>query len=1007
MKKNLQFFRLLLVFCLSLFAFNTNAIVLPYLPPLQSFSGSAVTLATFSPTTSDYTLEVQGTVGTPITVAGSVYNYTPTTSGTVRFSQKKGIVYVYEGNVYMTKLTPSYYPTITDADVATNTSNLLRNASFETAGTLVSGTNYNFGAPWVTNVTVAASGGIRFANSTAGNVNGIWECVWRGTANTNYFAQPLTTTIKPNTTYKVIVNQLAGSNSYANFNFGLGSTANGMEYTSQVISLGNGKNGTWSTILTTPASGINATSYFTIKNTATNTATPATQTDALTQMDYIALVENNATATPGITGVSSATFLSGTAYAPENIAINFSAGDYYDMASYITNPSFEDSQTNQTATIPGWTNTYFVTQNNVPGQTWVKDGNMYTEKWIASGSNLAAGLMSQTISSIPNGRYRLTVLAHAIQQSNVALVTTGASVFAGASSTAINVGGTYTVDNLAVLSGSLNIGYQLVAPITCNWTGFDNFKLYYLGAITDPALTAPQTTVALTTTTNSATIELTGANLTSDVTITVPSSHITLSGTNVTGTSPNYTIALASANQLNAITVSWDKVANVSGNISFTSGTASKTVAVTTSDVETVAISGITLSAGTLNTPFALGTTTYTVKAPADAISTTVTAVTIPTIATVTNNGTTINASTPSVVLTGNSYNGASHTADYTFNWGGNYTFADWAANGSTDASLSIPTNYGWSATPTLTWQPANTSGNVRYMDLVAGANAGIVGITYTYSGSNYSGRIMFVRWDGSAARVYSYPVYLEACKSYNFAGKAAWNSVATAATLTFKINTAKDNTGTNYATGTTVTTTAGALIDASINSFTVPVTGVYYLTVTSSTASLCALADLALTTNLTPAFSVSKTYEYFDNSALTQSFTVQGNALVSDITLSAPAGISLNKTAITAAEAQCGVTVTATYDNSVSIADGSITVANTEFSKTIIIDAVKNNLIGSWDGNGSIDATASIPTASGWSSTGTVNWVAANLATVGSIRYIDAPANYTYNTLPYLNSSL
>ena len=261
-----------------------------------------------------------------------------------------------------------------------------------------------------------------------------------------------------------------------------------------------------------------------------------------------------------------------------------------------------------------------------------------------------------------------------------------------------------------------------------------------------------------------------------------------------------------------------------------------------------------------------MGTTSYTVKAPADALSATVIATTTPTVATVTNNATALNGSTPSVVLTGNSYNGSAHTADYTFNWGGKYTFTDWAANGSTDATLSIPTGYGWSATPTIGWIAANgtTAGTVRYMDMVAGANTGIGGVTYTYGGVNYDGRIMFVRWDGSAARVYSYPVYLEACKSYNFTGKAAWNSVATAATLTFKINSVKDNTGTNYATGTTVTTTAGALIDASMNSITVPVTGVYYLTVTSSTASLCALADLAMTVNSTQSLAVSKTYAFF-----------------------------------------------------------------------------------------------------------------------------------------------
>ena len=538
----------------------------------------------------------------------------------------------------------------------------------------------------------------------------------------------------------------------------------------------------------------------------------------------------------------------------------------------------------------------------------------------------------------------------------------------------------------------------------------------------DPTIVLSKTTFSFSTGTNSGTVDLTGAYLTSDITITTPTG-ITLSGTNISGTAPNYSIALSNVNATNTITVNWNKAVNIaSGSITIaaTGISPSKTISIsTTDDVESVALSGITLSSGGLNTPFDVGTTTYTAKVPADISNTTVSATATPvSLASVTNTGTAISVSASSVVLTGNSYNGANHTSGYTVNYGGNYTIADWSANGSTDATLSVPTVYGWSATPSVTWQAVNTSGNVRYMDMSNGANAGVAGITYTSGGSNYNGRIMFVRWDGSASRVYSYPVYLEACKSYSFTGKAAYNSVATAGTLTYKINAAKDNTGTNYATGTTVTTTAGTLIAASISSFTVPTTGVYYLTVTSSTASLCALADLAMTVNSTQSLAVSKTYAFFDNSTdgLTETFTVQGNALVSDVTLSVPTGITLSGSnvtgtaptyTITAANAQCGVTVTATYDNLEAISAGTITVANNEFSKTITVDAVKNNVIGSWDANGSVDATASIPTASGWTSTGTVNWVAANLATVGSIRYIDAPASYTYSTLPYLGRIL
>ncbi|MDO9154924.1 MAG: hypothetical protein Q7U47_14655 [Paludibacter sp.] len=469
MKRNLQCLRLFIALFAMMCTLTSHAAVIPYTAPLQNFGGSSANLATFTPIEGDYTLEVQGSVGTQISVAEGVYTYTPTVNGTVRFSQKNGKVYVYEGNKYMTTLTPTLtitYPTITDVDAATNPSNMLQNSSFETTGSLVSGgtTNYNFGTPWVTNVTVAASGGIRIGLGGAACVNGTFVCIWRGTANSNYFAQPLSTTMKANTSYRVIVRQVAGSNAFANFIFGLGSTANGMEYDNKVLSLGNTRNGTWTTTLRTPQNAT-GTTFFTVRNTPTNTSN--TGTDPLTQMDYLALVEGTVSVTtPGITGVSTATYLAGTAYAPENLAIDYSTGNSYDMTSYIVNPSFEIWPYPSNAAISGWTNVNsLVTQTNTPGNNWIKNGTVYVEKWVTSGTNLTASSLTQTISNIPNGIYQLTMSGHAIQQSNAALVTTGASVFAGSKSTPINVGGNYAVSSCIKTRQARDIKFRPGQPV--------------------------------------------------------------------------------------------------------------------------------------------------------------------------------------------------------------------------------------------------------------------------------------------------------------------------------------------------------------------------------------------------------------------------------------------------------------------------------------------------------------------------------------------------------------
>lgn len=562
-----------------------HAAVIPYVAPLQNFGGTAANLSTFVPVEGDYTLEVQGTVGTEISVAGGAYTYTPTTSGVVRFSQKAGKVYVYEANVYKTTLTPSVtitYPTITDTDAATNTSNLLQNPSFETPGTLVgTGTSYNFGTPWVSNVTVAASGGIRVQSTTTGNFNGIYECIWRGTANTSYFSQPISTTIDPNSSYKIIVRQLTSGNASATFNVGLGTTAGGLEYDFNSLVLGNSTAtaGTYSTIVKTPAT-VTGTTYFTFKNTAYNTASAGN--DPLTQIDYIALVKGSVTVTsPGITGATSATFLAGTAYAPENVSISYKDGDSYDMLSYLTNPTIESVNT---ATIPkGWTidkgtgNTYTATGQHYSGIT--------TNRYIDSYNGTAGGMLytaQQTITGIPNGTYRLSVAArtsgagsYLVAKSAGKAYTTQITNNAAAGGTLGNGFSTITVD-AAVLDNTLTLGVSTSAAFTGGsawagtWFSADDFTLSFLGE--QKVLTVSQSNFLFDDKNLSKTFTVSGAFLTEGVTLTAPAG-ITLSKTSMTATE---------AQDGATITAQFTGTTPIkNGTISIVAGALSKTITLT------------------------------------------------------------------------------------------------------------------------------------------------------------------------------------------------------------------------------------------------------------------------------------------------------------------------------------------------------------------------------------------------------------------------------------------
>lgn len=426
----------------------------------------------------DFTAQFSGTAGQEIKITNSnfFYAYTPAATGDVRFVKRSGTVYVYEGTTYKGTITAQNetitYPTIADADIATSTDQMLTNASFETTGGFAVGTSGNelFGTPWVTNVTMTASGGIRVQSGTTGNVNGTYEVVWRGSGNTNYFAQPVTG-VEANKSYKVITNQIAGGNATANFNVGLGTTVNGLELAQGTLKLGNGLNGVVSTTFTTPLT-LGTETYFTFKNTATNTASSGS--DPVTQLDYITLVEGVSSATAGITGTTGSVYFVNDVFAPQ-ITLNTTAGDYYDMVTFIANPSFEVSG------VAGWTNNTMATQTNAD---FAKVGNVYCEKWVANTGNLPVAGISQALTGLPNGSYKLKAVAHAIKQgADPAVTATGAFLYAGTYQTQVSASGEYEVANIVVADGTLTIGFKTEGTIAVNWVAVDNFRLSYYGPV--------------------------------------------------------------------------------------------------------------------------------------------------------------------------------------------------------------------------------------------------------------------------------------------------------------------------------------------------------------------------------------------------------------------------------------------------------------------------------------------------------------------------------------------
>ncbi|MBR0432167.1 MAG: hypothetical protein IJK15_00515 [Bacteroidaceae bacterium] len=152
------------------------------------------------------------------------------------------------------------------------------------------------------------------------------------------------------------------------------------------------------------------------------------------------------------------------------------------FTSRIQNPSFESNGT------AGWTVHGMQTQNNSVFSR--KSGTYYLESWVAIGQQLGNVGVSQVLTELPQGSYRLTASALHIQQNssgstiNRGSAQKGAYLYAGLTKVAVTMMKNYTLD-FAVIDESedVEIGLQTKGA-TGNWLCVDNFKLQYLGEVT-------------------------------------------------------------------------------------------------------------------------------------------------------------------------------------------------------------------------------------------------------------------------------------------------------------------------------------------------------------------------------------------------------------------------------------------------------------------------------------------------------------------------------------------
>lgn len=444
----------------------------PFLREKDSFDGTAVSsLSTFVPNGTTYTLELTGCVASEeITVPGGSFSYTPTTDGTVRFVRNGGnVVYVYEGTTYKgtvsvsTPADPTYPTGLTSG----SSENLIQNGGFEdtSAGTYSSGKyKPTHWTPYKSDKGTPGDGtSVRSGSEITGEYNMLMH------ADGYYLTQQLASGVMKNfTPYQISFKYKANADGQkgTKYRFDVGSEEFKSDYFKSAESNSSTTSvQTFTKTFITPADIVNQP-YVELYST-TNKGSGSSQ--KLDRFDEFILVAANGGGI-GITGATAASFLSGSAFAPEGAfgaATSYSLASTY-VTSLVTNGTF-DSNKNEWSSDTGAAN-----NNTANNQTGAFTGYFY-QNW---NSSAFTGKMYQSVENIPNGTYKLNICAFV----NVVDAEKGQYVYAGSNKSYVytTTPTAYTV-YACVTDGTLEYGLNQSTAVA-NWMGIDNVSLEYCGA---------------------------------------------------------------------------------------------------------------------------------------------------------------------------------------------------------------------------------------------------------------------------------------------------------------------------------------------------------------------------------------------------------------------------------------------------------------------------------------------------------------------------------------------
>ena len=165
-----------------------------------------------------------------------------------------------------------------------------------------------------------------------------------------------------------------------------------------------------------------------------------------------------------------------TAYAAYLTAVLSQTTPGSDMTVALVNPDFE------TGDLSGWTSNGFIWQDKPAGYI-----SRFAEKWVKGGSALPDASISQSITLLHDGVYRLSADVIACQQGWKA-DQTGVYLFLGDRTTLVSTENNKPERakvNVTLDSGPVECGLKTEST-NCNWAVLDNVSLTYLGMSVTP-----------------------------------------------------------------------------------------------------------------------------------------------------------------------------------------------------------------------------------------------------------------------------------------------------------------------------------------------------------------------------------------------------------------------------------------------------------------------------------------------------------------------------------------